>query len=87
MAMAKTGGSGAAALAAVLTGRIRKAGEIPSDFDFGEIDSKGNLKLNTFSKRIPEGSYIVLKDIPLPAPGSRVLVVWVMSEPVILGQI
>lgn len=57
------GHPGTSKLASVLSQRMKKENESPLVLDFGEIQSNGSLKTNTFPVSIPKGEYSVCRHV------------------------
>lgn len=57
------GHPGTAKLAGVLSERMKKENESPLALDFGEIQSNGSLKTNTFPVPIPKGDYTICRTV------------------------
>lgn len=87
--MAFEGNKGIARLASVLSARMKQEFDAPLPLDFGEIQQDGSLITNTFPVPVPRGDYSILGHL-MPegvCPGSRVLVAWVQSDAVIIGDV
>lgn len=80
-----------AALAATLQRRMGQIGSGAHDSDFGEITQDLSLKLNSYQSAIPLGDYQICRraitDPPTLGRGSRVLVLWVDNEAVIIDAL
>lgn len=87
--MAFKGSPGISRLAAVIDSRVRQGGEAPLALDFGEIQKDLSLVSNTFPVPVPKGDYSVLGHLAPEtiSPGSRVLVAWVQSDAVVIGDV
>lgn len=59
--------------------------------DFGEIKGDYSLVTDSFPVSIPRGEWSMVRQPPgagtEPAPGQRVVVVWVGNEAVVLGSV
>ena len=73
-------------LAKVLDSRSREHGDTPSDLDFGTIKSDYSLKCDNFPEMIAPGDYTICRSTKADE-GSRVLLVWVGDEPVVIDII
>lgn len=75
-------------LANVLTGRIHKQTEQPSNLDFGTIKKNGTLQTDTFPANLQRSDYCILEhcksDIKVGS-NVRVLVAWVEDDAVVVG--
>ena len=73
-------------LARVLSQRMKREGGTETVLDFGTVRKDKCLVTDTFPVAIPHGEYCILKNLSLKA-NDRVLVAWVGSEAVVVGQI
>lgn len=73
-------------LARVLTDRIKQAQEKDNLVDFGTIGNSGHLTTDHLQVMMETDDYSKLDGLTL-AKGDRVLVIWVDTEPVVVGKI
>lgn len=87
--MAFKGNPGINRLASAIDSRVQQGARTPLALDFGEIKKDGSLVSNTFPVPIPKGDYSVLGHLAPEtiSPGSRVLVAWVQSDAVVIGDV
>lgn len=74
-------------LARTLSRRMNKQSESPPIVDLGTIKKNGSLVAHTFPETIAQSDYSILEGIDDLQENDRVLVVWVDSEPVIIGKL
>lgn len=80
-------GGGMSELAGVLNRRMRETAGQDVVVDFGTIGRNGFLTTDIMQKALRRGSYIVLGHVGDLKDGDRVLVVWVYSDPVVVGKV
>ena len=73
-------------LARVLTDRIKQAQEKGNLVDFGTIGNSGHLTTDHLQVMMETDDYSKLDGLTL-TKGDRVLVIWVDTEPVVIGKI
>lgn len=86
------GNEGINKLASVLQGRMHETGRKPQTMDFGKIQGDMSLLTNQFPKPIPQGDYMVCRQLTLAVtgkmkPGDRVLVAWAGDDACVIDVI
>ena len=84
--MASRNSDGFGFLARVIDARSKQHTDSPSDMDFGTIRSDHSLKCDNFPEVIAPEDYTICRSTGARS-GSRVLLVWVDDEPVVIDII
>lgn len=74
-------------LANVLNNQIKESGKRDVSVDFGTIEKNRFLITDILQTALGKDDYFVLHHIGELNEGDRVLVVWVYSDPVVVGKI
>lgn len=80
-------GDGMNELALVLHERMKEAGKGDKVVDFGTMGKNGFLTPDILQMALRSDDYLTLKHVGNLVEGDRVLVIWVNSEPVIVGKL
>lgn len=73
-------------LALILSERMKEAGKTDSVVDFGTIGNSGHLTTDRLQVMMEQDDYSRLDGITLEK-GDRVLVIWIGTEPVVVGRL